>query len=231
MKPSEKHKTRQEHIWLLFDNGDKKLKEYSKYINGTLVDLGCGETTYKNFFLQFADNYIGVDWANSIHDSKPDIISDLNKKIELQDEIADTLVSISVIEHLCEPQVFLNESYRILKEDGHMILQVPFQYQVHEAPNDYFRYTRYGLEYIFKKSGFKDIQISESGGFWTTIAIKLNEHSVKLLRKTKKYTIIMKIVKLLLLPFWTLNQVIALILDKLDKNPNETMSYWVIAKK
>ena len=54
---------------------------------------------------------------------------------------------------------------------------------------------------------------------------------MKLLRKTKKYTIIMKIVKLLLLPFWTLNQVIALILDKLDKNPNETMSYWVIAKK
>lgn len=47
---------------------------------------------------------------------KADIISDLNKKIEIENDFADTIISISVMEHLCEPQTFLNESYRMSVE-------------------------------------------------------------------------------------------------------------------
>jgi len=151
--------------WLVRKIGKEFLNKYSLYYKGVLVDLGCGEPKNKDFFLRYADKYIGVDWNNSLHDVKADFISDLNKKINLQDEIADTVVSISVMEHLKEPQIFLDESFRILKHNGYMILQVPWQCWIHEPPYDYFRYTPYGLKYLFEKAGFKIVEISPVGVF------------------------------------------------------------------
>lgn len=118
MKPSKFHSNRQWYNWLAYDISDKFLEKYSNYYKGRLVDLGCGEAPYKEYFLQYADEYIGVDWTNTLHNSKADVVSNLNEKIELPDEYADTVVSLSVIEHLCEPQIFLNESYRILRRGG-----------------------------------------------------------------------------------------------------------------
>ena len=118
MKPSQFHSNRKWHNWLIYNIGDRFLKRYSKHIKGHLVDLGCGEAPFKEYFLQFADSYTGVDWTKTMHNSKADVVSDLNVKIELEDEIADSIISLSVMEHLCEPQIFLNESYRILKKMG-----------------------------------------------------------------------------------------------------------------
>ncbi|MDD5429596.1 MAG: class I SAM-dependent methyltransferase [Candidatus Omnitrophica bacterium] len=125
MKPSKFHNNRGYLNWLVYDTIDKFLEKYSKYFKGHLYDLGCGEAHYKEYFLQFADSYTGVDWEKSLHDSKADIISDFNIRIAIDNEVADTIVSISVLEHLYKPQVFLNESYRILKQGGAIMLQVP----------------------------------------------------------------------------------------------------------
>lgn len=118
MKPSQTHSNRKWHNWAIYDIGDKFLEKYSAHIKGHLVDLGCGEAPFKNYFLQFADKYTGLDWSNTFHNSRADVISDLNVGIALKDEVADSIISLSVMEHLCEPQVFLNESYRILKGGG-----------------------------------------------------------------------------------------------------------------
>ena len=80
-KPSKYHTNRKLYNWLAYDNGDKWLLEYSKYYKGTLVDLGCGIAPYKDFFLQYADRYVGVDWTNTLHNSKIDIISLTNSAI------------------------------------------------------------------------------------------------------------------------------------------------------
>lgn len=159
MKPSKFHNNRKWHNWLIYNINDNFLEKYSKFYKGILVDLGCGEAPYKEYFLQHAEKYLGVDWDNSLHHTKADIASNLNEKIDLPDEYADTLVALSVIEHLCEPQIFLNECYRVLKPGGHLILQAPFQWWLHEAPYDYFRYTPYEFIYMLKKAGFSDIII------------------------------------------------------------------------
>ena len=229
MKPSEYHSNRGFHNWLIYNVGDAFLEKFSKYYRGDLYDLGCGEAPYKEYFLQYADSYIGIDWTKTQHNSKADIVSDLNQKIELDDEVADTIVSISVMEHLCEPQVFLNESCRILKKDGTMILQVPWQWWIHEAPHDYFRYTPYGLRYMFEKAGFKDIQIEAQTGFFTTWLTKINYFTARFIRGPKPLRWLIKVV---LVPFWTLNQIVAPILDRLDTNwEAEAQGYFVVARK
>ena len=135
MKISKLHSNRGWHNWSIYNIGDRFLEKYSKHLKGHLVDLGCGDAPFKGYFLQFVDKYTGIDWSNTFHNSAADVVSDLNVGINLDDEVADSIISLSVMEHLCEPQVFLNESYRILKQSGVMVLQVPWQWHVHEAPH------------------------------------------------------------------------------------------------
>ena len=193
------------------------------------MDLGCGEAPFKDYFLQFSDSYIGVDWTKTLHNSKADIVSNLNEKIELDDETADTIISLSVMEHLCEPQIFLHESYRILKTGGIMILQVPWQWHVHEAPHDYFRYTPYGLKYMFEKAGFINIKVEAHTGFFTTWIVKFNYFSMRFIRGHKLFRWLLKAI---LIPIWTIGQLLAPYLDKLDRNwAAETQGYFVMARK
>ncbi len=190
---------------------------------GIVVDLGCGRAPYKNDILRLADKYIGVDWKNSLHDqSNVDIYTNLCEKLPFDDNYVDTVVSFQVMEHLPEPKMFLSESFRILKPKGVMIITVPFMWHEHESPYDYFRYTRYGLEYLFNKVGFVDIEIRENTGFWQMWVLKFNYHTKRFARGP---------LKLLLIPIWWFGQTISPLLDKIDKHPQETASYTVIAQK
>lgn len=229
IKPSEFHSNKKPYNWLIYDISDKWLESYSKYYKGTLVDLGCGEAPHKNYFLQYVNKYIGVDWTNTLHNSKADIISDLNKKIEIENDFADTIISLSVMEHLCEPQIFLNESYRILKKDGTIILGVPWMWWIHEAPHDYFRYTPYGLKYMFEKAGYKDIQIQPTTGFFSMWFLKMNYFSLKWIKGSK---IRKTFTKAFLIPFWYTSQKLAPWLDNKHRGWSlESAGFFVVAKK
>lgn len=229
MKPSQFHSNRQLHNWLVYNIGDRFLEQAIPHYKGIMYDLGCGEAPYKSFFLQYADQYVGVDWEGSMHNTIPDIVADLNELLPIDSEVADTVISLSVMEHLREPQTMLNEAYRILKPGGVMILQVPFQWMVHESPYDFFRYTPYGLEYLLKKARFIDITVTPQSGYFTMLIMKMNYFSLRFVRGP----ILLRLsIKALLVPFWTLGQLVAPLLDKLDRNwAEETTGFLVTAKK
>jgi SAM-dependent methyltransferase len=190
---------------------------------GRVLDLGCGTSPYREIILKLADEYIGVDWKNSLHDqSNVNVFADLCKPLPFEDNYADTVVSFQVMEHLPEPLLFLQESFRILKSDGAILITVPFMWHVHEEPHDYFRYTKYGLEYMLNKAGFVDINIKENTGFWQMWILKFNYHTAGFTPRP---------LKLLWIPIWWFGQIISPLLDKFDKHPQETASYTVIAKK
>ena len=91
-------------------------KKYIPIYKGILYDLGAGESPYKNFFLLHADKYVAVDWSGSLHENKAIIVANLNVSLPIESEVADTIVSLSVLEHLYEPQFMLNESFRIFEK-------------------------------------------------------------------------------------------------------------------
>lgn len=194
-----------------------------------MYDFGCGEKPYEEYFKRFVDRYVGVDWSDSPHTLKADIVADLNKKIPIESETADTIISLSVLEHLFEPQMMLNEAYRILKPDGVMVLQVPFQWWIHEIPYDFFRYTPFGLKYLFLKAGFKHIEIEPSSGFFTMIILKFNYFTSRITSSKNIFGLLMQ---LALRPFWYIGQVLAPQLDKIDKQWElETSGFYVVARK
>ena len=223
------HPNRRWMNWVLYDIGDKFLTQLSEHFRGTLYDLGCGEQSHREFFLCHAKNYVGVDWYGGGEALKPDIEADLNQPLDIPDCAADTVVSLSVLEHLCEPQCMLNEAFRILKPGGKIILQVPWQWWIHEAPHDYFRYTPYGLRHLFKKAGFTDIQVMPQCGFFTTWIVKFNYFSNRAIVGPK---ILRRFLKGFLVPFWFIGQVLSPWLDRLDKHWElETQGYFVLASK
>lgn len=172
---------------------------------------------------------MGVDWSASAHDVKADIIADLNKPLPIDSGVADAVVSLSVMEHLCEPQVMLNEAFRILKPGGSIVLQVPWQWWIHEAPYDFFRYTPYGLQYMLSKAGFADIVVEPQAGFFSTTVLKWNYFTGRFVRGPKP---LRWLIMAALLPLWYLGQKFAPFLDKLDRNwALEAPGYYVTANK
>lgn len=204
------------------------LSKFMPFIKGRLYDLGCGEMPYKEWLMPHVESYTGVDWGNSQHDQKADIIADLNIPLPIESETVNTVISLNVMEHLREPQVFLGEVFRILKPGGAMILQVPFMWWIHEPPYDYYRFTRFGLEYLTRKCGFSKVEVYPMTGFWTTWFLKLNYQSARLIRGP---FLIRKTILLLLRVVWAIDQRAALWLDARWQSEEETAGYFVLALK
>jgi len=198
------------------------------YSKGKLLDIGCGNKPYLDFFKNITTSYIGCD----IVQSSKNVVDDLCPATELvyADNTFDTVFSTQVMEHVADHQGMIREAYRVLKKDGHAIFTVPFAWELHEQPYDFFRFTRYGLKEIFEKNGFEIVMIKSNGGKWAAIM----QLWVNVLYSTRKYkTIRSSIIKLLFvrLRFIVLYNKFSIWLDKKYFDDGLTLNYMVIVRK
>jgi len=129
---------------------------------GRFIDLGCGDMPYRRTIEPIVDVYHSLDYIPRA--SNVDFIGDIQSMTQIPDNTYDSAMCLEVLEHIPQPQQALNEAFRILKPGGTLVLSVPHLSRLHELPNDYFRFTRYGLNYLLKKSGFSVQAIYERGG-------------------------------------------------------------------
>ena len=88
---------------------------------------------------------------------------DLTKKLKIPTKKYNNVLLFNVLEHLPEYKLVFSEIYRILKMKGNFIGSVPFIYQIHAAPNDYFRFSKQFFELNLKKYKFKRIKVKALG--------------------------------------------------------------------
>jgi SAM-dependent methyltransferase len=212
--------------WLAYKLNDAQVAKRVASMTGCVYDLGCGERPYEKDILQHASSYVGVDWSNTLHDLRADIVADLNKDLPIESEVADNVVSFQVLEHLSEPRKMLCEAFRILRPGGGLFLAVPFQWHVHEEPWDFFRYTRFGLLKLLGEAGFAQIEIEAFTGFWTTWVLKFNYHTTRFTRGAWG-----RVTRRLFAPIWYADQVAAPVMDRLFPAEGETAWYFVTARK
>jgi SAM-dependent methyltransferase len=140
----------------------KKIRSYSGYINGNVLDIGCGSKPYKSFFNY--SEYTGIDTDTSGHVHKKeeiDIFFD-GKKIPFKNENFDSAVCFEVIEHVFTPAELLSEINRVLKKESHFLVTLPFSWDEHEQPFDYARYSSFGITHLLESNGFLVIEKTKS---------------------------------------------------------------------
>lgn len=141
---------------------EKAIKEIAK---GDLLDLGCGEVPLYGFYKDKVRTVTCVDWSNSGHNLRHiDIACDLNDKVTIESESFDTIICTDVLEHIAEPSRLMKEITRLLKNDGNLLIGVPFYYCLHEEPHDYYRYTKHALIKFCTDNRLKVVSIETYGG-------------------------------------------------------------------
>jgi SAM-dependent methyltransferase len=190
-----------------------------------VLDAGAGEGQYAGYFAR--QRYCGVDLA--VGDagwdySKLDAVADLTA-LPFGDGVFDAALNIVTIEHLREPGRALAEMARTLKPGGRLLVAAPHEWEVHQAPHDYFRYTRYGLEYLLERAGLEAVEIRPAGGYFRLLARRLL-NGLQFFTGGIRWLGFVPAAILLVPP-----AVILPLLDGLDRERNFTVGYLCWAKK
>jgi SAM-dependent methyltransferase len=138
-----------------------------------VLDAGAGEGQYAHYFKR--QRYVGVDLG--VGDAAWDYgrlqaLADLTA-LPFHDESFDACISIVTLEHVKEPATALGEIARSLKPGARILLVVPHEWEVHQSPHDYWRFTRHGIQYLLERAGFQEIRIEPVGGFFRLLARRL----------------------------------------------------------
>lgn len=213
------------HLYFLMRDIKDAIDNYSK---GDFLDLGCGNKPYEEWYNPRSASQIGCDIIQS-DKNRVDVICPANQ-LAFEDNRFDTILCTQVLEHVYHQREVVQEAFRTLKNDGHLILTVPFCWELHEEPYDFFRVTKHGLQKMFEDAGFDIVYIKANGGKWAaTFQMMLNT----IYSSFKYKTFRSRFVKFFLLNFgltWLINR-FAIWLDKRYFDDWWTLNYIVVAKK
>ena len=92
---------------------------------------------------------------------------------EVKDSSYSCILCTGLLEHIPEPQVLIDNFYRILKPKGKLIISASCAFSIHEGPNDFYHFTHYSFAKLFVKWNTK-VFIRGSSKPFETIGILLN---------------------------------------------------------
>jgi SAM-dependent methyltransferase len=129
-------------------------------INGTILDVGGSK---KSGYHELIKGNHTITTGNINESYGIDVVFNAEEPWLFPDASFDGVLFMNLLEHLYRYDVAIEEAYRVLKEGGVVAGVVPFMFNVHGSPNDYFRYTKSTLLTAFGDRGFKNVRITELG--------------------------------------------------------------------
>lgn len=146
------------------------LRDELAKLEGRVLDVGCGLQPYRELLGPKVTEHVGLDRPGKF--TAPDVEGDATN-LPFEPATFDAVLSTQVLEHVPDPHAAVAQIARVLKPGGRVVLTAPGCWPHHEQPYDFFRYTRFGLEELFRKD-FVDVRITEQGGTFSTIGMMLN---------------------------------------------------------
>ena len=185
---------------------EREIKKFSKYIwdkrisiinsfikGGNFLDVGCSfggllESSKKYFkpygieISNYACNYLKNDPDITIHNGT-------FKNHSFKDNFFSVITMIELIEHLEDPASSIKESFRLLKDDGLLVIQTAnmegLQAKLFKERYSYFMpghlsyFTKRSLVEILKQTGFKKVKVFYPVEFGLLPKLKKSRHSYK----------------------------------------------------
>lgn len=132
-----------------------------------VLDVGAGDAPYRELF--DAQEYLTLDHGETPHTGDVDVLGSADS-MPVKDGSFDVVVCTQVLEHVAEPLAAMCEFRRVLRAGGRLIATVPFAWEEHELPHDYFRYTGPGAEHLLARAGFVNVEVRPRTDSFTTLA-------------------------------------------------------------
>jgi SAM-dependent methyltransferase len=121
-----------------------------RIFRGSVLDFGCGGSPYREEFGQCS----GYVRADMLPGPMIDLVLTETGKTGEPDGSYEGVVSFQVLEHVPDPDEYIEECRRVLKKDGLLLLTTHGMFLEHKCPNDYYRWTSQGLENLVESHGF-----------------------------------------------------------------------------
>jgi SAM-dependent methyltransferase len=200
-----------------------------KYAKGDFLDMGCGNKPYEGLYKPLTRTQVGCDIIQS-DKHRVDVICPVTQ-LAFNDSEFDSVLCTQVLEHVFEHDKMMQEINRVLRPGGTLILTVPFAWELHEEPYDFFRYTRHALKELFERSGFEIEYIKPNGGKWAAIYQLRNNMLYDSFKKHKTFFNKIRRVFFNELRFTQIRNLFAIWMDKKFYDEVFTLNYIVVAHK
>ena len=197
----------------------KVVNNHAEFNNKEILVIGSGGSLAQFLTpLGKNNNIISIDFDPDRH---PDIVMDA-QDMSFEIETFDLVLMFEVLEHIPNPFLAISEIHRVLKPGGHLYLSTPFILGIHDAPHDYFRYTRFGL--LKLTECFEKVEVNERNGYLASSIVIL----IRLIM-SKYYTD--KIIGMFILILATIFSPIIWVMSKTVRDRSSTTGYVLEAEK
>lgn len=121
---------------------------------GRVLDFGSADAPYRHFFPPETD-FVTADLPGN-----PDarVVLEPDGRLPVADGGFDAVLSTQVLEHVPDPALYLEESYRVLRPGGRILLSTHGFMVWHPDPIDHWRWTCSGLEAAVERAGFRVVR-------------------------------------------------------------------------
>lgn len=212
--------------WLAVKDLRRDLRRILSPLKGRILDIGCGNKPYQSL-ADLAEEYIGLDVCDN---PKVDIVVDSMKPWPLESSSFDTVLCTQVLEHVPHTEQLLRGIQEVMKPGGLLIVTAPFIYNAHGIPEDYHRFSVYGMEKLLSES-FEIVETKSQGGVGSTIGILC----LNWLETMSTGCKLLRLLKGLFLPLWIpfcfLINLTGWLMDKIDGTQAFYSNVLLVAKK
>lgn len=138
---------------------DAVLRKWAPSISGDVLSIGSmGDRDgtghrYREYF-RAARSY-----TTSEVEPTPgcDLVIDVRAMPQIADASYDCLFVSGVLEHVDDCHGAVSECWRVLRPGGIFLCGVPFAQRLHRAPQDFWRFTRHGVEWLLRAFTIEEI--------------------------------------------------------------------------
>lgn len=208
-------------------------KKFLNEVDQSLIlDIGSGNSSNKSL-LKKTNIIYRLDYpdTNKLYSARPDIYGDACH-LPIANESIDVVFLFEVLEHVACDEQAMQEIHRVLKPGGRIYISVPFIYPIHDKPNDYRRFTIYGLRFLLEKNRFvPKVEMRHGNSFISALQL-MNMALLNTGKGLWKRGILPGLIYILIAyPLCLLNNLIGLPLIFLRGNDAACFGYFVIADR
>ena len=133
------------------------IASFAGHLHGPLLDVGCGSKPYRSLFA--VESYVGLDIDSEVARLRgvADAFYDGNR-FPFPDAQYQSVLCNQVLEHVFQPEAFVQEIWRVLQPGGKLLLTIPFVWDEHEQPHDFARYSSFGLRALLERNGLRVLE-------------------------------------------------------------------------